>query len=214
MRYDAEHKRKTRERVLAAAARALRAEGPDRFSVAGVMTRAGLTHGGFYAHFPSRAAFIVEAMGRAFLESGARLAGDARDQDPAGALAAYLDFYLSPPHRDARTSGCPLPFLASDAHRQPPAVRARFAQGAERLRARLAALIARLGADRAAADPDAAASSMLAEMVGAVALARAEPEPAAADAILARSRRALAHRFGLPPAAAGVPLPASPVNQP
>ena len=54
MRYDAEHKQQTRERVLKEAASAIRAEGPHQVAVAGVMARAGLTHGGFYAHFASK----------------------------------------------------------------------------------------------------------------------------------------------------------------
>ena len=54
MRYGADHKQKTRERVLAEAAKAIREEGSQGVSVAGVMARAGLTHGAFYAHFGSR----------------------------------------------------------------------------------------------------------------------------------------------------------------
>ncbi len=54
MRYDADHKQKTREKVLKAAAKAIRAHGPHRIGVAGVMNQAGLTHGGFYAHFESK----------------------------------------------------------------------------------------------------------------------------------------------------------------
>ena len=66
MRYDAEHKRKTRLRVLDEAAMAIREEGPHRLGVAGVMARAGLTHGGFYAHFPSKEAFVSEAIAHMF----------------------------------------------------------------------------------------------------------------------------------------------------
>lgn len=54
MRYDNQHKQQTRQRVLEAAADAMRTEGPERISVAAIMARAGLTHGGFYAHFDSR----------------------------------------------------------------------------------------------------------------------------------------------------------------
>ena len=51
MRYDSEHKQKTRERIVAEAARAMRDAGPAQVGVAAVMSAAGLTHGGFYAHF-------------------------------------------------------------------------------------------------------------------------------------------------------------------
>ena len=58
MRYDAEHKQQTREKVLDAAAEAIRQEGPHKVSVSEVMTRAGLTHGGFYAHFQDRKSVV------------------------------------------------------------------------------------------------------------------------------------------------------------
>ena len=54
MRYDSEHKERTRARVLKEAAKAIRAEGPHRVGVAAMMAKAGLTHGGFYAHFVSK----------------------------------------------------------------------------------------------------------------------------------------------------------------
>ena len=68
MRYDADHKARTRERVLTVAKQAIRKDGVSNLGVATVMKEAGLTHGGFYAHFPSRDALIdaaVEAMLRA-----------------------------------------------------------------------------------------------------------------------------------------------------
>jgi TetR/AcrR family transcriptional repressor of nem operon len=54
------------EKVLDEAAKAIREEGPHRLGVAGVMARAGLTHGGFYAHFPSKEAFVAEAIAHMF----------------------------------------------------------------------------------------------------------------------------------------------------
>jgi TetR/AcrR family transcriptional repressor of nem operon len=63
MRYDGDHKQKTRERVLKEAAKAIRAEGPHRIAVAGVMAKAGLTHGGFYAHFKSKDDLVEAASG-------------------------------------------------------------------------------------------------------------------------------------------------------
>ena len=193
MRYDADHKQQTRERVLKAAAKALRAEGPHRIGVAAVMAEAGLTHGGFYAHFASKEDFIAAAVGQMFVEGRARLDRAVEGRTPAEGLAAYLDFYLSAAHRDTRTAGCPLPFLSADAPRLAAPSRERFAQGVADLTDRLAQVLAGLG------HPDAGeiAGSMLSEMVGAVALARAEPDPARSDAILARTRAALQRRLGL-----------------
>ena len=66
MRYDAEHKQRTRERVLKEAAKAIRRDGPHKVSVAAVMAKAGLTHGGFYAHFGSRDELIAEGVAQMF----------------------------------------------------------------------------------------------------------------------------------------------------
>jgi TetR/AcrR family transcriptional repressor of nem operon len=195
MRYGAEHKQKTRERVLQEAAKAIRLEGPHQVGVAGVMSRAGLTHGGFYAHFKSKDDFVAEAIGQMFVESGGRLAAETEGRTPAEGLRSYINFYLSRSHRDSRESGCPLPFLAADAPRLTGQARERFAAGVAGLRAGLAARLAELGVDHAEDE----ASSMLSELVGALSLARAEPDLAASDAILRRSRAALRRRYSLDP---------------
>lgn len=193
MRYDAEHKQRTRERLLKETAKAIRREGPHRVGVAAVMAEAGLTHGGFYAHFKSREEMIAEGVTEMFREGRARLEESLKDRPPAEALRDYIGFYLSPAHRDARSSGCPLPFLSADAPRLPQAARARFAEGVQALEARLAEQMEALGRP----DPGADAGSLLAEMVGALALARAEPDKGRADEMLRRSRSRLLQRFGL-----------------
>jgi TetR/AcrR family transcriptional repressor of nem operon len=195
MRYDAEHKQKTRERVLQEAAKAIRAEGPHQIAVAGVMARAGLTHGGFYAHFASKDELVVSAIGQMFDEGADRVAHETAGRTPAAGLAAYIDFYLSTEHRDARTTGCPMPFMAADLPRLSEPARARFAQGVAGLRGKLGALLEQLGH----ADAKTEASSMLAELVGALSLARAEPDRERSDTILARSKASMKQRFGLEP---------------
>ena len=145
MRYDAEHKQKTRDRVLKEAAKAIRAEGPHRVAVAGIMAKAGLTHGGFYAHFPSRDDLVAAAIGQMFEEGRARLMLETTGRTPAGALGGYIDFYLSPAHRDTRSAGCPLPFLSADAPRLTGPARQRFADGVATLTAAIADLLGQLG---------------------------------------------------------------------
>lgn len=193
MRYSPEHKQKTRERVLAEAARAIREEGPHQIGVAGVMAKAGLTQGGFYAHFASKDDLVAQTIDHMFGESRAKWDRETGGKSAKDGLIAYVDFYLSAAHRDARNTGCALPFLASDLPRLTEEARRRFAAGVERLRSRLAGQLAELGRE----DPPADASSMLSEMVGALSLARAEPDPAASDAILERSKAAVKRRFGL-----------------
>ncbi len=193
MRYDAEHKERTRERVLKEAAKAIRAQGPHKIGVAQVMARAGLTHGGFYAHFASKDDLVAASIGQMFKDSAGKFAAENDDVPPARGLANYIDFYLSARHRDSRGSGCPLPCLSADAPRLTTAAREAFAAGVAGLRAKIAGKLEALGV----ADTDAQASSLLSELVGALSLARAEPEPAKSDAILANSRSAIKTRFRL-----------------
>ena len=195
MRYDADHKRKTRERVVQEAAKAIRAEGPHQIAVAGIMAKAGLTHGGFYAHFASKDDLIVAAIGQMFEEGGERLARETEGKAPARGLADYIDFYLSKEHCDARTTGCPMPFMAADLPRLSAPAQARFAEGIAGLRGKLGALLEQLGH----ADAKTEASSVLAELVGALSLARAEPDRERSDTILARSKASLKQRFALEP---------------
>ena len=193
MRYGADHKEETRKRVLKAAAKAIRAEGPHRVGVAEVMAEAGLTHGGFYAHFKSKDDLVAASIGQMFEEGSQQARRTTEGVEPAVGLGRYIDFYLSPAHRDARGAGCPLPYLSADAPRMDPVSRALFAEGVAQLTDRLATLLGRMGDP----DPSATASSLLAEMVGALSLARADPDPARSDTILERSRAALKTRFGL-----------------
>jgi TetR/AcrR family transcriptional repressor of nem operon len=196
MRYDSGHKQQTRERVLRAAGRAIRADGPHRVAVAGIMASAGLTHGGFYAHFGSKDDLVAAAIDSMFEDSRATLAKVAVGETPAAALRAYIDSYLSERHRDTSTAGCPIPFLSADIPRLPGPVRERFAAGLTALTAALAELIGRLGRENATGE----AGSMLAELVGALSLARAEPDLARSNAILENSRTLLKRRFQLGPA--------------
>lgn len=193
MRYDAEHKARTRARILREAAKAIRSEGPHRIRVAGVMSRAGLTHGGFYAHFSSKDNLVAEAIAQMFHDSATNLDRIVGGRSPAEALAAFIDYYLSSSHRDARDTGCPLAALSSDLPRLKAAARVRFADGVTRLTALFAGWFEALGSP----DPSAEAASTLAELVGAIGLARAVPSREQSNAILAHSRRTLKARLGM-----------------
>ena len=193
MRYDTEHKQQTRGKVLQAAARAIRDEGPLRVGVAGVMAEAGLTHGGFYAHFASKDELIAAAIGQMFDESRQQVQHEMDAREPAEGLIAYINFYLSRRHRDARGAGCPMAALASDLPRLDDAARARFAIGAQELVAIMAEKLAALGH----ADSVMLAHSMVAELIGALSLARIEMDAQRSEAILVASRRQLKRRLGL-----------------
>jgi TetR/AcrR family transcriptional regulator, transcriptional repressor for nem operon len=193
VRYDSEHKERTRARVLKEAAKAIRAEGPHRVGVAAMMAKAGLTHGGFYAHFASKDDLVVAAMSRMFDEASAKFDRLTAGKPPAAALRAYIDFYLSRQHRDARDTGCPLPSLSADLPRLGVAARRQFAAGLAGLTARVEGLLSALGWP----DAETLASSALAEMAGALSMARGVADPKQSDAILKASRNALKLRFGL-----------------
>ena len=105
--------------------------------------------------------------------------------------------YLSRSHRDARASGCPVAALAADLPRMEPLARARFGEGVAALTARLAGMIQACGVAGQGGDAEKLAASALAEMQGALALARAVADPAQSDAILFASRRAVMRRLGL-----------------
>lgn len=194
MRYAADHKQRSRERVIAETAKAIRSRGPQAVSVAGVMSAAGLTHGAFYAHFESRDALLLAGIERMFEEGRARIQGEIDSgASPKAALARYIGFYLSHSHRDLRTAGCPLPFLAAEAPRLNAQMRDRFAQGVQNLTGAMADLLRAMDVP----DPDTTAASVLAEMVGAVSLARAEPDSERSHAILTASRASLKARLSL-----------------
>lgn len=190
MRYEPGHKQKTRDRMLAAAATAIRTEGAHGMSLARVMALAGLTLGGFYAHFASKDELIATAIGRMFDEQVARVVRETNARSPGEALAAHIDSYLSPAHRDARTSGCPMPVLASELPHLTEPARQQFAAGLAAVERVLATLLARLG--HAAAESG--AMLLVAELVGAMTLARAQPAADRSDAMLAGFRAVIKRR--------------------
>src|SRR5678815_5097210 len=109
-------KEETRERILRAAARAIRKHGYEGVGVADVMHKAGLTHGGFYAHFESRDALLVEALERAGRESGeaVRRAIQGRAAKGVSAFRALVEAYLADEHLGSLETGCPVAALAAD----------------------------------------------------------------------------------------------------
>lgn len=191
MRYDPEHKERTRRKVVSEAAAAIRQHGPDRIGVADLMAKAGLTHGGFYAHFKSKDDLVGEAVSEMFDERYQRLLSHIEDLPPGEALATLVDRYVCARHRDGIAEGCPMPSLSGDLARQPIAARRRFEAGAERLAHTIAGLLRAQGRPQ----PEQLAASILAEMVGAVALSRAVAEPKLSDEILKSSRESIKRRI-------------------
>jgi TetR/AcrR family transcriptional repressor of nem operon len=192
MRYAPDQKDETRRKLVREAAARMRRLGPDGVGVADIMRGVGLTHGGFYAHFASKDDLIAQAVAQMFVEGAARYVPEDA-LPPAERLAAFIDRYVSPAHRDRPDRGCPLATIATDIPRQSADVRAAFDAGVARITARIAGLLPD-GTQRR----EELATSMVSEMAGAVALSRAVSDHAASDRILAAARAALRQRAGLP----------------
>ncbi len=193
MRYAESHKEETHRKLLTVAAAALRAEGPDRLSVAQVMKSAGLTHGGFYAHFKSKDALLVEAVAEAFAKSQRRVQRLLDGLPPKHALATYIDFYVAQAHRDDPASGCAITALGSDMPRQTKRFRAAFETGLKRMCDALAARMTAAGVE----DAERLAPAILAAMAGAVSLSRTISDRALSDELLASTRAGIKARLGL-----------------
>lgn len=176
----------THERILDTAARAIRRAGFQGVGVADIMKEAGLTHGGFYAHFASRDALLAEALEHAGQQSASRIAkGNAtRQARGASPFKALIEGYLSDSHLSGTENGCAVAALASEMPRQAPDVRTAAAQ---RVRS-LVALVER--SLPAPAEPGSAAA-IASQMVGALQLARALGDNAEGRALLAANRSAL-----------------------
>ena len=178
-------KEDTHERIVAAAARAIRRHGYAGVGVADVMKEAGLTHGGFYAHFKSRDDLLVEALARAGSDSRANIsrAAQARKARGVSAFRALVDSYLSEAHLASMDTGCPVAALGGDMARQTGAVRTASAQRVDRLIAMVRDTLP--GASRAGA------AVIAATLVGSLQLARALGDVAEGRALLAAARKAL-----------------------
>jgi TetR/AcrR family transcriptional regulator, transcriptional repressor for nem operon len=126
MRYPAEQKAETHDKILTVAARSFREHGADGNGIGRVMKDLGMTKGGFYRHFKSKDDLYAAAVGRAFEETG-KYAIAAAEAAPKGQeLRAIIESYLSSHHANHPETGCPLAFMATEFGRQPLATRKRI----------------------------------------------------------------------------------------
>lgn len=126
----------THEKILGACAKVLRKQGVSAATVAQVMHEAGMTVGGFYAHFDSKEAMVAEGFRRALLDSNAALMAPALAEPEAGKrLRTYARGYLTPSHRDqdAAGRGCAVAALATDMAKAGPGLRKVFAEEFQKL---------------------------------------------------------------------------------
>lgn len=191
MRYDPEHKTRTRKKIVRNASRQLRAKGLNGSAVATLMKASGLTHGGFYRHFGNRDDLVVEAIEAALQELGDRLIAAAKDAKPGDGWRAMVRSYLSLERCDHLDDGCPIAALAPDIARTRPAIKRRSSAAIQKFRQRVLPFMP-------GKDEEEKASNFLAiitSMVGAIALARTMPDVAIRQRILNQVRDHLLTSF-------------------
>jgi len=169
----------THERIVETAARAIRRSGYGGTGVADIMKEAGLTHGGFYAHFDSREGMLAEAADRAGADTVAFLTRVAAEVPPKKALEAMISAYLSKGHVEGRESGCAVAALGSEMPRQAPKVR----RAATRRIKEMIDLVARQSPDWGQPGAHERALVTVATALGALVLARAVDDPKLSDAV-------------------------------
>ncbi len=189
MRVSAERKSETRQRILDAASELFRQHGIDAVGVDAVMHAAGLTHGGFYAHFASKEALVAEVAAASLSRSAAKWEAISAGEDKPAALARIVDAYLDPRHVAGPERGCVLPSMGAEVARRRSARPAITAE----LRRMIAALRCCLPAEDLQR-----ATAALSCMVGAVLLARLSDDEGLAGDFLEAARAELRGRRDVP----------------
>lgn len=189
-------KEETHERIVDAAARAIRRHGYAGVGVADVMKEAGLTHGGFYAHFDSRDALLVEALERAGRDSASAVtrAAERHARKGVSAFRSLVETYLADGLLDSLEAGCPVAALGCDMPRQTPAVREASALRVQRLIAAVRVTLPDA--------PRATAGVVAGTLVGTLQLARALGDNTEGRALLSAARKALIQQHDTPTDAA------------
>ncbi|MDP3690941.1 TetR/AcrR family transcriptional regulator [Bradyrhizobium sp.] len=194
MRYSREHKLETHARIVRKASVRIREKGAHGIGVADLMKDAGLTHGGFYAHFDSREALVIEAFVYAMDRSTERWRKLAETTPPAKRMAAIVESYLTPLHRDDPGHGCAITALGAEIARESSKTRKAFAAKLDQMVDMLAEQMPRV--PRKAARKQALAA--LSTMVGALVLARIAGSGELSDDILAAGSDAALGRAASP----------------
>jgi TetR/AcrR family transcriptional repressor of nem operon len=191
MRYEPEHKKQTRDRILRNAARKVRAQGLSGPGVASVMKASGLTVGGFYKHFRSKEELLAEAIAQGFSEFSEKVFASLRSVPPEDRWKEVVRWYLSPEHCNHPDTGCPVVTLAPEIARAKLPVRKRMAGLMKELTKRWAEFMP--GAT--ARERERNFFVVFSAMAGAVATARLFTEPADRERVLGSTRDYLLASF-------------------
>ncbi|QDE39857.1 TetR/AcrR family transcriptional regulator [Luteibacter pinisoli] len=190
MRYSAEHKARTRTRIITSASRGFREEGLENHTVVAVMSALGLTTGGFFHHFESKEELAAEAVRHAMDERRERL--DAHTREGRG-IEDIIRTYFSTAHRDRPGGGCPTAAMAADIARHSPRVRRAYADGLDALLGTLADQ----WPDMPRADAVSRATALYGMMSGCLMMSRATGDRRQASAILEAGLAGALHFAGV-----------------
>jgi TetR/AcrR family transcriptional regulator, transcriptional repressor for nem operon len=191
MRYEPEHKKQTRDRIVRNAARKVRAEGLSGPGVASVMKSSGLTVGGFYKHFRSKDELLAEGIAQGFSEFSEKVFASLESMPPEDRWKEVVRWYLSPEHCNRPDTGCPVVTLAPEIARTKMSVRKRVAGLMKKLTERWAEFMP----GRTARERERNFFVIFSAMAGAVAMARLFTEPADRERVLASARDYLLTSF-------------------
>ena len=191
MRYEPEHKTRTRDRIVRNAARKLRAEGLSGPGVASVMKASGLTVGGFYKHFRSKDELLADAIAQGFSEFSEKVYSSLQDVPHGDRWKKIVRWYLSPEHCNHPDTGCPVVTLAPEIARTKLSVRKRIAGLMKELTDRWAEFMPGVTAK----ERERNFFVIFSAMAGAVAIARLFPEPTDRQRVLASTRDYLLASF-------------------
>jgi TetR/AcrR family transcriptional repressor of nem operon len=192
-RYPAEHKRETRQRILAASDALMKDRGVEAASVDAVMRGAGLTVGGFYAHFASKEDLAAETLLYGLEQSFERMIRALAGRRGDAWVRAMIRAYLAQADDPDLAHACPMTLLLADVARDDDARKRRFADTTRRM---LDRVVEHFPA-RDGLTPRETALATYAALVGAVGLARTTPSPTARHAIMRACETMLLRWLGL-----------------
>jgi TetR/AcrR family transcriptional repressor of nem operon len=184
VRYPAEQKAETREKILSTAARSFREHGSELNGIGHVMKELGLTKGGFYRHFESKGDLFATAVARAFEEQSNRMVAVAEAAPKGAELRTVIELYLSAKHLSAPGAGCPLAALGAEIGRQPLEVRKRIHRARLAYAERMFPWIPGATIE----EKRESAFILFSGMAGALVAARAMADPQARERVLAAAR--------------------------
>ena len=190
MRYPAEHKQETRERIVEAASRRFRRAGAG-VGIGQLMKTLKMTHGGLYRHFRSKDDLLEAALTKGFEEMRARMTAAIARAKPGHELEAMIETYLSDEHCADAAGGCPVAALASEIARQPKAVRAAFERATQQATARMAEFMSGATEDERRRK----AGVLMSGMSGTLTVARAVADEELRRRILSAARRIYVEAF-------------------